>query len=181
MKVIMPAVLLSVLSGLTLCSCGNGGEGGGNFDCDASCQSRVECCQSDPDCQYLDMEVCMAECVKTLEVLKPEVITGVDECDDKPCDQMNECFGQLLSSCPGDVSGTINQLCPKMVECNPFTTLEQCQASLWSNVPVKLECFKQSVLDGLVSCVQGLECATFNDGIDQCLEDELGFRSYSDK
>ena len=181
MKVILPVVLLYFLSGLTLGSCGYGGGGGGNFDCNASCQSRVECCQNDPDCQYLDMEVCMAECGEMLEVLKPEVIAGVDECDDKPCDQMTACFEQLLGSCPGDASGTINQLCPKMVECYPDITLEQCLASFWSDVPVKLECFKQSALDGLVSCVQGLECATFNDGLDQCLEDELGFRSYGDQ
>jgi hypothetical protein len=119
---------------------------------------------------------CLTDCEKAHEIFTDEVLNGMDVCAEKTCEEMKLCLEQLVATCSGDASETVTAICTKMVECYTDITLEQCQASFWSNVPVKLECFRQSALDGMVACVQNADCATFEEDWDLCAEEHLGIR-----
>ncbi len=144
-------------------------------DCTEFCQKEiVECCQElqgPPDCvPEQTVDECANECEIDKRVYKEEVFEGINDCIKKPCDDVDGCIGEVLASCSGDVSGASTKICEKQKECDSSVNLEEC-SSIFS---LLLDCMKQNSVDTIVSCAEDAACATFEDDLSQCMDDNLG-------
>ena len=166
-------LILSTLAvfGFLLGSCG-GGDNGGVLKCDEACtkQEQLGCLDVGET-----LAGCLAECKEMSNLLLSEAVTALNKCVDKTtCAEIDTCFDQAMSSCTGDISGAIDDICTKVIECHTDMTMEECKAEFEGGDAGMLKCIKSSVISAMVSCITALTCDDqFDTNRDNCMNEQL--------
>ena len=139
-----------------------GGCGGGDpglIDCEAYIDRSYECGVLPPDQADQLRDTNVRICNNWEATYKEPVMEALDACIEVPCDQLQTCAVQANQLCQEDVSGSIDQLCEKVVECGweELTTTELCVEELSRNQGL-YACWRPDVLADYVACVRAIEC-----------------------
>lgn len=159
-------ICLALLAGMSLCSCSGGG-----LTCEKACDRLVEC-----DLE-ITMEVCMQDCSEIKGVIKASAWNDLGDCImETDCSVLSPevCLDQVIANAPtGGLDNYINEMCNKVVSCEPEVTHQQCvteaQQSIGSDAAI-INVLKDSILRCISDCIARLECSELETGAEMCLE-----------
>jgi hypothetical protein len=153
------------------CLCLHACSGGGGLTCEEACGKLVECGQEQ------DEDRCVEECSEIKGVIRTSSWNELWDCIMEPeCSvhSPDACMQQAAANSPTNGLDTfINDVCTKMVSCEPQYTHEQCVADMQENIGNDawiMNLVKESILQCVSDCIDGLDCSELETGIDACME-----------